>query len=194
MSGRIIRAVAFLLMALVVAPPVPALAGGGHFCPADLPATEPGQVVILDNCFVPEGLTVQAGETVRWDYRGTAAHTVTFDTFDAGEVRGSFSARFNIPGVYYYRCKYHPAMTGAVTVEGVAQPGSAIVPLSEVKPVAETQTAALTIPGGQVTRQAAGPQEVNVRIRIEPWTAVALAVIALSLGLGATIALRLGRS
>ena len=72
---------------------------------------------------------ITAGDTVTWQWVGSAAHTVTqcdptFTTcpplggFDSGFMTsGTFSQPFNTPGVFYYRCNIHTTqMRGRINV------------------------------------------------------------------------------
>ncbi|WP_349367776.1 plastocyanin/azurin family copper-binding protein [Salinarimonas sp.] len=103
-------------------------------------AQEPAAVVEMTNDleFVPESVTIRAGETVEWRNVGTAAHTVTADpdeaadpdhvvlpegaeTFNSGVITGggSFTHTFEAPGRYAYFCIPHErtGMLGEVIVE-----------------------------------------------------------------------------
>jgi plastocyanin len=79
-------------------------------------------VQILEFQFVPAEFTVSAGTTVRWSNLGASAHTATSvspaGTFDSGTLLTgqSFEFQFTTPGVYTYRCSFHPSMTGKITV------------------------------------------------------------------------------
>lgn len=90
-----------------------------------------------DWTYEPEKVTIEAGQTVRWDCDSTYLHTVTADpdkakdpkhvklpegadTFDSGEIDPgeSFSYTFNVPGSYRYFCIPHElaGMVGEVEV------------------------------------------------------------------------------
>lgn len=77
-------------------------------------------VGVYDNDYEPRDLTVRAGATVTWKFRGDAAHTVTEDqrVFDSGVLgRGdAFELKLDRPGEYFYFCTLHHAMQGKVTV------------------------------------------------------------------------------
>ena len=87
--------------------------------------------------FVPDKLTIKAGDTVTWRTTGAAAHTATADTtkaadpahvklpagaqaWDSGAISDgqSWSYTFDTPGEYAYFCIPHETagMLGAVTV------------------------------------------------------------------------------
>jgi len=79
--------------------------------------------------FIPETVTIKAGDTVKWTNPHTISHTVTFDPskaataanaalpagvepFDSGAVEeeGTFSHTFTVKGTYKYVCVYHEGM------------------------------------------------------------------------------------
>jgi plastocyanin len=87
--------------------------------------------------FLPETVTVKAGDTVKWINPHNISHTVTFDPskaaakenatlpagvepFDSGaiEEEGTFSHTFTVKGTYKYVCVYHEnmGMIGTVIV------------------------------------------------------------------------------
>lgn len=88
--------------------------------------------------FIPETLTIKAGDTVTWRNTGKTRHTVTADPikarnqesarlpegvqpWDAGDItRGqSWSHRFDVPGEYTYFCNPHElaGMVATIVVE-----------------------------------------------------------------------------
>ena len=85
--------------------------------------------------FVPESVTIKAGDTVKWTNPHNISHTVTFDPskaaakenaalpagvepFDSGPVEeeGAFSHTFTVKGTYKYACVYHEGMGMVGTV------------------------------------------------------------------------------
>ena len=85
--------------------------------------------------FVPDTLTIKAGDTVKWTNPYNITHTVTFDPaqaqtasdvslpagvapFGSGDIKeeGTFSHTFTAKGTYKYVCKYHEAMGMVGTV------------------------------------------------------------------------------
>jgi plastocyanin len=88
----------------------------------------------------PEGVSIKAGQTVRFINNSTSTHNVTDlprpskDTgsphadqlpsgeksFDSGDIdpQRSWEYRFNTPGTYRFHCRYHDkdGMSGVVTV------------------------------------------------------------------------------
>jgi len=78
--------------------------------------------VKIDNfTFVPQQITVKAGDTVTWTNRDDIPHTVTSKTTafrsKALDTDDKFSFTFTTPGTYAYFCSLHPHMTGTVVVE-----------------------------------------------------------------------------
>jgi len=79
-----------------------------------------------NECYLPENISINAGDTVIWSNTDTAAHTVTsgsptdgpdgvFDSslFMAG---ATFEVTFDDSGSYDYFCMVHPWMSGNVQV------------------------------------------------------------------------------
>jgi plastocyanin len=72
--------------------------------------------------FTPGTLTVNAGQTVTFDFGGIG-HNVFFDA-QAGtpadiagvNANASVTRVFNTPGTYHYSCHIHPSMRGTVVV------------------------------------------------------------------------------
>jgi len=75
---------------------------------------------IAEFSFNPSSLTIQVGDTVRWQNTGGAPHTTTSDAgvWDSGTLSpgGSFSRQFMAPGTFAYSCRIHPQMRGTITV------------------------------------------------------------------------------
>lgn len=174
--------------------------GGGHCGPEAAAPAEPGTVSISDNCFTPEVLQVNAGETVRWLSTAAGAHTVTFRDVGSGDVLGDFAAKFNRPGTYAYECIYHPGMVAAITVVGQEAAGAPIELLEE--PPAYAGTPPITSASAPVATVAArdaeirvGSQQVEVNVDLAAGLAIAAGLLVLGLlSAGATtIAVRQAR-
>ncbi|HWH09053.1 MAG TPA: cupredoxin domain-containing protein, partial [Candidatus Thermoplasmatota archaeon] len=122
-----------------VAPPAPgdASAGGGDAPAAPPPASGVVRdVAVVDDAFQPGAVSVPVGGSVRWTDRG-GAHTVTFDALPIDRVLDTgdaFSATFDQPGTYAYRCRFHRDMVGSVTV-AAAGDGDAAPPPDQAPPV-----------------------------------------------------------
>ena len=88
---------------------------------------------IADFSFNPPSLTIQVGDTVRWQNMGRAPHTTTSDAgvWDSGTLSpgGNFTFQFMTPGTYTYMCRFHQAqgMRGTITV-AAASPTSPPAP------------------------------------------------------------------
>ena len=77
-------------------------------------------------CYLPEDITINTGDTVKWDNVDTAAHTVTGGSpadgpsgvFDSSLLMAGldYSFTFDDAGNYDYFCMVHPWMVGSVTV------------------------------------------------------------------------------
>lgn len=92
-------------------------------------------VQVGDNFFDPKDITIQAGDTVRWENPpGGNSHNVVSDdlTFNSGSARSSFTYEytFNQGGNYPYVCNPHrlAGMVGSITVQGSVDPGFDIDP------------------------------------------------------------------
>jgi amicyanin len=79
------------------------------------------QVKIDNFSFVPETMTVKAGQTVTWVNNDDVPHTVvsTTKTFSSRvlDTDDKYTQRFAVPGTYEYYCSVHPHMKGKVIVE-----------------------------------------------------------------------------
>jgi plastocyanin len=110
------------LLAILVAPILPARAGGATIA-----------VDARDNVFAPEQLHVDPGDTVVWENVGFRVHTVTSDTgaFDSGNMSpgDTFSRTFQEEGFFFYHCRHHGSarngMWGVVIVGDPPPPSGA---------------------------------------------------------------------
>lgn len=84
------------------------------------------EIPIANFAFVPEELTITAGDTVTWTNEDVVIHTATSvdGAFDSGDLAQgeSWSMTFNTPGTYDYLCTPHPFMVGRIIV--VAAPAT----------------------------------------------------------------------
>ncbi len=79
-----------------------------------------------NECWLPDSVSIKAGDTVIWANDDTAAHTVTSGSpsegpsgiFDSSLVMAgdSFEVTFDNSGSYDYFCMVHPWMTGSIKV------------------------------------------------------------------------------
>lgn len=183
--------------------------GGGHYCPKNPPEASEGTVYVLDNCFVPQEVTVETGEILTWDFapdaKAKAPHTVTFEEgLDSGDLAGPLPIRFNQPGTYQYFCAYHgtvgSGMYGVVVVEGEATSSSA----PALEAVDEDALGGSAVDEGTgsdeeasdlATMLAAASEsgELALTLRLDPAVALLLVFVGLSLGLAASAMLQVRR-
>lgn len=80
------------------------------------------EVEIRGFAYVPENLTISAGDTVRFTNFDSAPHTATATSGDAALDTGRLNRggvgelTFDTPGTYPYFCIFHPSMTATITV------------------------------------------------------------------------------
>lgn len=79
------------------------------------------EVVISNNSFGPQEITISRGATVKWTNNDAVAHTVTSDNgkFESGQITQgkTFQFTFNDTGTFTYHCSVHPSMTGKIIVK-----------------------------------------------------------------------------
>ena len=135
-----------LMAALLVATALAATACIGDNVAALRSHDVPGAAVtvhILDSpesvgVFVPDFVRVQPGQTVAFVNASGDYHTITFVSGPVGAESsggiapgGTYETRLTAPGVYWYRCSYHPGMVGQIEVTAGPSP----VPSPPVQPV-----------------------------------------------------------
>ena len=83
-----------------------------------VPAGATSTVAIGDNTFTPATITVDVGETVKFENGGAIPHTVTGDGFDSGSLApgDSFTFAADKAGTVKYVCVFHPGMQGTIEV------------------------------------------------------------------------------
>ena len=101
---------------------------GGNLEGGDPSVAEAGQdCVTAQNCFSPNTLIIDAGQTVTWLNDDVMGHTVTSGQpsdnqtgtiFDSPAIAPGkeFSHTYQNSGVYDYFCQIHPWMTGSVII------------------------------------------------------------------------------
>ena len=115
MTPRRTIAASAAAMALAAAAVVPAVAlgGGAH-------ASSTHTVSLKSLRFHPSTLTINRGDTVRWEWRdGGERHNVTFHGFHSRTMgSGAYSIRFLGRGTFNYRCTLHESegMRGKIIV------------------------------------------------------------------------------
>ncbi|MCA9828107.1 MAG: hypothetical protein KC444_06940 [Nitrosopumilus sp.] len=80
----------------------------------------------IEGCYNPLEITIQQGESITWENKDTAFHTVTSVTstgkidgvFDSGFMNTgkTWSYKFEESGTFSYFCSLHPWMVGNVIV------------------------------------------------------------------------------
>jgi plastocyanin len=92
------------------------------FAAAAGPAAAAETVVKIDNfTFVPQRVTVKAGETITWVNQDDIPHAIaaTGKEFRSKvlDTDDKFSFTFTTAGTFEYFCSLHPHMTGTIVVE-----------------------------------------------------------------------------
>ncbi|KKS32334.1 MAG: Blue (Type 1) copper domain protein [Candidatus Collierbacteria bacterium GW2011_GWA1_42_60] len=79
-----------------------------------------GEVLIRQNTFVPETMTIKVGETVTWVNQESYLHDVVSDdgTFVSPKMATGqrYSFTFTKEGTYTYICSIHPFMRATIIV------------------------------------------------------------------------------
>ena len=87
------------------------------------------QIALLDRdpFYSPPSISLQTGQTVRWQNQSMQPHTITHDgcsrggkcAFDSGHLHPGekFSVRDLMPGIYPYHCNIHPFMRGVIVID-----------------------------------------------------------------------------
>jgi plastocyanin len=109
------------------------------------------RISVKDNFFSARSVTVHEGDVVRWTWRGSNHHNITFKKVPAGASRrgamtrgyGRWQRKFRVQGQYRYVCTLFTGMRGTITVEAPAAEPSGDVPVS-----AREQSAAGPSAGG----------------------------------------------
>ncbi|MBA2254520.1 MAG: cupredoxin domain-containing protein [Chloroflexi bacterium] len=106
---------------------VTALAVTAMLATAATVSAEQRNVSMVDDRFVPVGITVRIGDRVRWVNDGQKPHTVTSlsgPQFDSGIVLPgkSFTRSFAKAGSFSYHCFLHAGMKGRVVVKAASAP------------------------------------------------------------------------
>jgi plastocyanin len=123
MPRRLPRLLAFAVLALFAG------CGGGEDTtsrePASTGASGGGvvEVRIKDIKFVPENITANVGQTIRWTNEDAVAHNVkaeegadfASDSLSKGET---FDFKVSEPGKIPYVCTFHAGQKGSITVQG----------------------------------------------------------------------------
>jgi plastocyanin len=79
------------------------------------------QITATNTAFTPSEVEVPTGGTVTWTHDDPEPHTVDFLDGEASgflERGDTYERTFDEPGSYPFVCRFHPSMTGMVTVSG----------------------------------------------------------------------------
>jgi len=94
--------------------------------PGSNPPPSANAVNMQGFAFVPQTLTVSAGQSVTWTNLDSVTHQILADPGQAAIADfsspnmaqgGTYSYTFNTPGTYTYHCSIHPSMKGTVVVQ-----------------------------------------------------------------------------
>lgn len=103
-----------------------AVAAGALATAVGLPAADAAPkgktVVVKDNVFAPASVSVAKGATVKWVWRGEAAHNVYVNSGPAkftspNKISGSWSRKLTKKGSYAIVCTIHAGMKMTVKVK-----------------------------------------------------------------------------
>ena len=117
-----LRILALTGLALLVGTVFPTSAGAGGYCVSDPVTDRRGHDVdVKGDCFFPNVIRVEAGESVTWTNYDSHPHTVTgVGLWGSGHAElatgDEVTYSFDEEGVYLYSCLLHPGMVGAVIV------------------------------------------------------------------------------
>src|SRR5689334_16188373 len=102
---KILKTTAAGVAATAIALAAPAFAATAH-------------VDVKDDVFKAKAITIKKGSSVKWTWRGSNPHNVTFKGFASKTfVKGTYSHTFKKRATFSYRCTIHSGMTGKVTVK-----------------------------------------------------------------------------
>jgi nitrite reductase (NO-forming) len=86
-----------------------------------------GAALLRDKAYSPNPIIIHAQDSINWINNDDVVHTVTSgasfnspdrgQVFDSGLLGGSYSHKFDKPGIYNYFCQIHPTMLGKIIVE-----------------------------------------------------------------------------
>ena len=105
------------------------LAFAGVVCLALAPhaVAATSQVVMKDNVYIPDSVSIAVGDTVTWVNNGRSPHNVTYgdDSRQSGSIEPgqTFSITFDSAQTVYYYCSFHSAGSGK-GMAGVVKAGS----------------------------------------------------------------------
>jgi plastocyanin len=112
----------------------------------------PATVTVNDKAFGPSAVSINAGESVTWDFKEDG-HNVKGDGGINGNNSfgtGTYTRTFSAAGTFSYICEAHPDMKGSVTVaEAAAAPGGGTPGSNPTAGAATAAPAAWTFPAAE---------------------------------------------
>jgi len=144
-------------------------------------------VTLGDSSFNPPSLSIEVGDTVRWQFGGIQ-HTVTSDDghWDSGfRSSGVFEHRFDSAGTFPYSCLVHFGMSGTIAVQGAANQ------LPTVNLTAPADNTTLDAPG-TVTLVATASDPDGAVVRVDFYAGSTLLGVAVKPPFSITVTLNSG--
>ena len=106
------------VIALVVAGCGGADDGGGSATNDTKAGPIGARVALKDLKFDPEKVSIEAGQSVVWEWKENVLHNVHGDGVESpNKSDGTFQHTYQDPGSYDYECTLHAGMTGTVEVK-----------------------------------------------------------------------------
>lgn len=91
--------------------------GGNNNGGGNQTVTADAVVNVRDDVFDPTATTIQRGQTVGWQWRGSSQHNVIFTTGGIAsptQTTGTFTQPFTVAGTYTYYCNLHGTPTSGM--------------------------------------------------------------------------------
>lgn len=75
-------------------------------------------IIISNNQFIPNSITIQKNDYIRWINRDNLTHSIYSSLFDSKILNKyeEFKHKFNKSGKYEYICQIHPNIKGLINV------------------------------------------------------------------------------
>jgi plastocyanin len=130
------------------------------------------EIRIVDERYVPNTITIQAGQSVTFVNADDDEHTATGPGFDTGTMLpgDSVTIAFDIPGTFDFVCQFHSEMRGSVVVQGTGTPvASPVASPVALTPIASPPSAGM---GETVTVDIVDFAFAQPEITVRPGTTV----------------------
>lgn len=90
--------------------------------PSSISNPDKNTVEIQNFAFVPTELTISVGDTVTWENKDSASHTILSDSgteISSGSLSmgQTYAHTFNAAGIFSYHCSIHPSMKAKIIVQ-----------------------------------------------------------------------------